>query len=134
MNWFNHETILKIVLDRIDSWIDSRREYAILNQFMNWIEDEQIHEVIEKIDFESIHRIRIDSWIDLSLLFHIKFERGNCLRFLKNYKLIHVSIHVAINKFLNQFKYMVKLVTRGINSRIVLRRCESIQAILIFKN
>ena len=61
MNWFGHEPALEIVLNGIDSWINSKREYAILNRFMNQIKDEQIHEVIEKIEFESIHRTRINS-------------------------------------------------------------------------
>ena len=44
---------------------------------MNQIEDEQMHEVFEKIDLklihESIHKMRID----LRSLFHKKFEKGD---------------------------------------------------------
>ena len=89
---------------------------------MNQIEDEQIHEVIEKTNLESIHESIHKMRIDLSSLFHIKFEKEDYLRVLKNCKSIHESIHVIINRFLNQFRNIVKLARK----RIDLRRCELI--------
>ena len=64
-NQFDHEPILLTVLDGINQWINLKRKFSILNWFVNWIEDEQMHEVFEKTDLASIHKlihkIRIDS-------------------------------------------------------------------------
>ena len=94
-NRFDHELVLQVVLDGIDSWIDSMRKQS--TWIDSWIESKmnKCMKWFEKTNLELIHKLGIDSWINWSSLYHITFKNGDYLRVLKNCKSIHELIHVS---------------------------------------
>ena len=92
----------KMDYESIHTWICSLKS-SWWNRFMNQSKEKSSnHESIYKL----IREWRIYSWINLSLLYHVKYENEDYPRLCKMSKSIQESIHVAINWFLNQFKKM----------------------------